>query len=48
MEQDPTESNGGQLLMCAKTDQAIKYYLDATLGDVTQKDIAINLSYRPL
>ena len=30
--------------MCAKTDQAIKYYLDATLGNVTQKDTAINLT----
>ena len=30
--------------MCAKTDQEIKYYQDATIGNGTQKDIAICLT----
>ena len=33
--------------LCAKTDRAIKYYQEATLGNVTQNDTAINLTLRP-
>ena len=30
--------------MCAKTDQEIKYYQDATIGNGTQKDTAVSLT----
>ena len=34
----------GQLLMCAKKDQEIKYYQDATIGNRSQKDTTISLT----
>ena len=45
----PKETNGEQLLICAKTetDHAIQYYQDATIGNATQKDTAISLTLSP-
>ena len=47
MKQIPKETNGGLLHMCVKTDQAIKYYQDATIGNEKQVDIVISLTLTP-